>query len=92
MVDYVFKPSNVLTFDTVQADSRRLHKIMSHQQNMTGIRINLLDVTRCDSTGLALLIEAKRLCNQNKLTFVMEHMSDSLTGLAQFCEVDSVLS
>ncbi len=92
MVDYVFKPSNVLTFETVQADSKRLSKVLGNQQNVTCIRFNLADVTHCDSTGLALLIEAKRLCNRRKLSFVMENMSDSLSGLAEFCEVDRVLS
>lgn len=92
MVDYVFKPSNVLTFETVQADSRRLHKLLNSHQNVTCIRFDLAEVKHCDSTGLALLIEAKRLCNRRKLSFILEHMSDSLSGLAEFCEVDKVLS
>lgn len=92
MADYVFKPSNVLTYETVQADSRRLRKILDNQQGVTCIRFNLSDVTHCDSTGLALLIEAKRLCSRRHLSFVMENMSESIHGLAEFCEVDKVLS
>ena len=91
MVDYVFKPASVLTYETVETDSRRLKKIIDAHQGMTCLRLNLSDVTHCDSTGLALLIEAKRLCNQLNLSFVMESMSDSIRGLAEFCEVDKVL-
>jgi len=92
MTDYVFKPSNVLTFETVQADNQRLLKLLNSDATMTGIRFDLAEVTHCDSTGLALFIEAKRLCNQQKITFVMENMSECLDGLAEFCGVDAMLS
>ncbi len=90
MAEYIFKPSNVLTFETVQADTLRLNKLLSNRE-LTGIRMNLSDVTHCDSTGLALLIEAKRLCKHQNISFAMDNMSDSLIGLAKFCELDVVL-
>ena len=92
MNEYLFKPSNHLTFETVQTDSRRLLKLLHKQRNLTGIRFDLAQVEHCDSTGLALLIEAKRLCKQRKINFVMENMSESLCGLAEFCGVDTVLT
>lgn len=91
MVDYVFKPSDVLTFDTVQANNCRLQKVLNQRADVHSIRVDLSEVTRCDSTGLALLIEIKRLCNQKNMAFAMDHMSESLSGLAEFCGVDSVL-
>ena len=91
MTDYVFEPSTVLTFETVQDDSQRFLKMLRSQQDMTGIRFDLSKVTHCDSTGLALLIEAKRLCKQKKISFEMENVSESLGGLAEFCGVETVL-
>ncbi len=87
---YTFEPSNTLTFETVQANHRRLSKLLATRE-VAGICINLLAVKHCDSTGLALLIEAKRLCEQRNLTFSLDNMSDSLSGLAKFCGVDTVL-
>ena len=91
MTEYVFQPSNVLTFETVQADTKRLLKLLGQHRLVSSIRFNLSNVSHCDSTGLALLIEAKRLCNQQNIAFVMENMSESLKGLAEFCGVDTVL-
>ena len=92
MTDYVFTPSNILTFETVHADSVRLLKLLRQNREVTSIRFNLSNVVHCDSTGLALLIEAKRLCNQRNILFVMDHISESLSGLAEFCGVDTLLS
>lgn len=92
MTDYVFQPSSNLTFETVEVDSKRLLKMLRTHRDMTGIRFNLSKVTHCDSTGLALLIEAKRLCKRNKIAFAMDHISETLGGLAQFCGVDAVLT
>jgi phospholipid transport system transporter-binding protein len=91
MNDLVFYPSNVLTFETVQSDNSRLLKLLGQEPGVSGIRLNLLNVTHCDSTGLALLIETKRLCKQYKKTFVMENMSDAVQALAEFCGVDVIL-
>ena len=92
MTDYVFQPSTYLTFETVEVDNKRLLKMLRTHRDITGIRFNLSKVTHCDSTGLALLIEAKRLCKRNKIAFVMDHISETLDGLVQFCGVDTVLS
>lgn len=90
MTEYIFRPSSELTFETVQKDSQRLTRLLSRRE-VTGIRFNLSAVTHCDSTGLALLIEAKRLCNKRQILFTMDNMSESLIGLAKFCGVDTVL-
>jgi len=92
MNDYVFQPSSILTFETVQADSRRLLTLLRENQDITGIRFDLSDVTHCDSTGLALFIEAKRACIQHNIPFSMENIPESIDSLAQFCGVDVVLA
>ena len=92
MNDYVFHPSTVLTFETVHADTQRLLKLLKSHSDITGIRFDLSNVTHCDSTGLALFIEAKRACNQFNITFAMENIPESIDSLAQFCGVDRVLA
>lgn len=86
-----FKPSNQLTFDTVPKDSERLRKqiIASTSEKL---KLDLSDVTQCDSAGLALLIEAKRLCKKHKLLFEIEGMSKTIHALAEFCGVNMMLA
>ena len=91
MTVFMFQPSRTLTFETVQTDNRRFLNLLKENHQMTGIRFNLSEVMHCDSTGLALLIEAKRLCKQAGLTFVLENMSESIHALAEFCGVDTIL-
>lgn len=91
MNDYVFQPSSVLTFETVQADSQRLSALLKNHADVSTIRFDLSKVTHCDSTGLALFIEAKRACKQQNIAFSMENIPESIDSLAQFCGVDVVL-
>lgn len=58
-----FKPSSEMTFSTVQADRDRLVKYFRDARGKV-IKFDLSEVTHCDSAGLALLIEAKRLSTQ----------------------------
>lgn len=85
-----FKPSNELTFFTVQPDSIRLIKFL--EDNVAAaIRLDLNDVTLCDSAGLALLIEAKRLCNQANKPLEIDGVSKAIYALAEFCGVEGML-
>ncbi len=86
----VFKPSNELTFHTVQADRERLLKYLQ-DETLTGLRFDLSQVTHCDSAGLALLIEAKRLCRYYKKPFAIDEMSKEIHALAEFCGVEPIL-
>lgn len=86
-----FKPSNELTFATVLPDSKRLaHFVRDNQAE--SLRLDLHDVVLCDSAGLALLIEAKRLCRQYNKTLAIEGMSNTIDALAKFCGVEAMLS
>lgn len=85
-----FKPSNELTFDTVPQDCLRLRQQLLSSKS-EGLQLDLRDVTQCDSAGLALLIEAKRICRQYQLTFEIIGMSKSLHALAEFCGVNRIL-
>ncbi len=85
-----FKPSTEITFNTVQSDSKRLRKYCLNKKR-THFALDLSEVTRCDSAGLALLIEAKRLTKSQNKTCHFNHMPKSILALAQFCGVDAIL-
>ena len=90
MSEQLFKPAHELTFETVLLDSQRLLKLVRDDKT-TSIRLALTEVDVCDSAGLALLIEAKRLCKQFNKTLVLEGMPNSIAALAEFCGVEKML-
>jgi|TARA_R110002126_G_scaffold17798_2_gene68874 phospholipid transport system transporter-binding protein len=86
----VFVPSNVLTFDTVSSDLTRFSAHLKQQANPTLV-LNMEHVTHCDSAGLALLIQAHRLCQEQSVTLRIQGMSQAILDLATFCDVDNLL-
>ncbi len=90
MSEQVFKPASELTFNTVQADNQRLLKLLKDHKT-TSIRLALDEVKQCDSAGLALLIEAKRLCKQHQKPLTIVGMSKNIAALAEFCGVEAIL-
>ena len=90
MSDQAFQPSSQLTFDTVESDRKRLlHYVRS--SDTLHLRLDLSQVKQCDSAGLALLIETKRLCRHYNKSFEMEGMPSVIHDLAKFCGVDDIL-
>ena len=87
----MFKPSEELTFDTVQSDRLRLQKYLKMHPSFS-FQFDLSDVKQCDSAGLALLIDAKRLCERYKKTFKIEGMPKSIDALAAFYGVEALLT
>lgn len=86
-----FKPSLNLTFSTVSMDRERLIACL-HQPHVAGIYFDLSQVEKCNSAGLALLIEAKRLCLFYQKTFSIDTLSSVVADLVEFCGVKSILS
>ena len=87
----LFKPSGELTFDTVQLDSERLLKLLRDNKTAS-ICLDMHDVLQCDSAGLALLIEAKRLCKQYGTMLTIEGVPKAISALAEFCGVEAMLA
>lgn len=90
MSDFAFKPSNEITFHTVEANRRNLFEYCRHLKS-TNVLVNLSDVQHCDSAGLAFLIEAKRLAKQQGKDCQINNMGQSILALAEFCGVDGIL-
>ena len=85
-----FKPGTELTFNSVVAIRNKLLKLLKSDSNAV-FCLDLTEVSHCDSAGLALLIEAKKLCNQYKKIFKVEGVSAKTLSLAEFCGVNNIL-
>lgn len=85
-----FIPSTELSFSTVSFDRKRMLRSLQ-DSSVTSLCIDLNQVTHCDSAGLALLIEAKRLCKRYRKPFTIEGMSKEIYALVEFCGVQTVL-
>lgn len=86
-----FRPSSNLTFYTVTTDRERLLTCL-HNDQVSGLCVDLNHVENCDSAGLALLIEARRLCDFYQKTFSIEAMPQKVADLIEFCGVKTILS
>lgn len=86
----IFKPSTELTFNTVQFDSVRLMELFK-DNHTSSVSFDLAEVSLCDSAGLALLIEAKRLCMEFGKELVMKEIPKAILSLAEFCGVEAML-
>lgn len=85
-----FKPSTSLTFESVISVRAGLYKALMEKPGGK-FCLDLSDVTHCDSAGLALLIEARKLCKQNNKMFQVIGISTETQSLAEFCGVKSIL-
>ncbi|CEG56346.1 STAS domain-containing protein [Legionella fallonii] len=85
-----FKPSSSLTFESVISIRAALYKALKEVDG-DKFCLDLSDVTHCDSAGLALLIEARKLCKQNNKMFQVIGISPETRSLAEFCGVKSIL-
>lgn len=92
MNDQCFALPQALTMETVQAEIERLMKWLREDSNGVTLRLDLSNVTQCDSAGLALLIEAKRLCHAKKKFLAIQGMPEAIQALATFCGVESLFT
>lgn len=85
-----FKPGKELTFKSVLTVRELLHVALK-RETATIFCIDLSEVHQCDSAGLALLIEARKLCAKNQKHLQVIGFSKKTHSLAEFCGVDSLL-
>lgn len=86
-----FKTASVITFDTVQQEHARLQQFIN-AMDKESIILDMSTVEQCDSAGLALMIEAKRLADSGHKTCQFRAIPESVWKLARFCGVESVFS
>lgn len=85
-----FKPGNELTFKSVVEIRSRLYNALIDEK-IGRLRLDLSEVTLCDSAGMALLIEARKLCKKNNKSLEIIGMSAETQSLADFCGVKDIL-
>lgn len=85
-----FKLTNELTFMSVVSMRADLFKMLMNDDSDT-FYLDLSEVTHCDSAGLALLLEARKLCLRANKTFEVTGLSSDMLSLAEFCGVQSIL-
>lgn len=85
-----FKPSAQMTFATVVEDKARLTQFLGALLGREWV-FDLSDVRVCDSAGLALLIEARRLSNTSHKHCNFEGISPTIESLIRFCGVNELL-
>jgi phospholipid transport system transporter-binding protein len=90
MYNVPFQPSNELTFYTAPENIEALI-VFLNRLNTDKLHLDLSAVTLCDSAGLALLIEAKRLCRQKNKTLIIQNMPKAINALAVFCGVSDII-
>ena|SRR3990167_10932745 len=81
-----FLPATHLLFDTVAFELKRFLKLLDAHQKASFL-LELKQVLQCDTAGLALLIEIKRLCRANQCSLLIQNMPDIMLDLAKFCGV-----
>ncbi|MCW8400179.1 STAS domain-containing protein [Legionella sp. PATHC038] len=85
-----FKPGVDLSFKSVVAVRAKIyHALMEDKSGKFGL--DLSDVKHCDSAGLALLIEARKLCKKNNKVFEIIGIPAETQSLAEFCGVKGIL-
>lgn len=85
-----FKPGTELTFKSVVDVRAKLYQALM-SEGASQFNLDLSEVVCCDSAGMALLIEAKKLCKKNKKNFEIIGMSPETRSLAEFCGVKHLL-
>lgn len=84
------QPGTELTFESVIAiRAQVLHDLKRCSEPF--FCLNLSQVQYCDSAGLALLIEIKKLCTQKNKILTIENCSTDIQDLAEFCGVKDIL-
>lgn len=87
----VFKPATAMTFATAEADRLRL-LACCRDNDKSELIVDLSEVTHCDSAGLALLIESKRVCREYQKSCKITGMNPAILSLAEFCGVQNILA
>ncbi|KTC98335.1 anti-anti-sigma factor [Legionella geestiana] len=86
--DYVLPEQ--LAYGNAGEERERLSRWVE-QQVSADIRLSLASVSWCDTAGLALLIEAHRICRKNGKTLQFLAIPEQIALLSRFCGVESLL-
>ena len=80
--------SGELTFSTV---NRVIDEIQSLVASLPTLQVDLSDVTRSDSAGLALLVHWMREAKRAKKTLIFHHLPPQMLAIASASGLDELL-
>lgn len=86
--DGVCRVSGVLDFTTANSTLRAVEKLIRSEPSLS---IDLAGVSRCNSAGLALLIEWLAVARRENHVVTFSQIPDSLRQLAGVCQVDGLI-
>lgn len=86
-----FKLEGDLLFDTIKSYQTTFSAALKANQQ-TPFSVDLSGVNRCDSAGLAFLIDMVCHFKQHGNQYEFEGLSSNLLSLAKFYEVDNLLT
>ena len=78
-----------MTFGHVRSLSQQAESLFGGNSRIR--QINLAQVQKVDSSGLALLLEWQAAANRNNTTLSVTHAPDDLLSLARLCEAQELL-
>lgn len=90
MTNLTYKLAGDLTLDTIQSERDRL---LSQIANYTAedILLDLSQVKACDSSGIALLIEIKKICLKYNKKLKFFDIPDNVLSLVEFFGVNRII-
>lgn len=86
-----FTPKKILSFATVQEEYLILQRLIK-SSDAPEIYVDLSNIEHCDSAGLSLMLEAKRLAQKNQKICTFSSVPEGVWNLALFCGVESMFS
>lgn len=86
----IFLPEKTLVFAAAMLNWRRFEQFSQQCQERTVV-IDLKHVEKCDSAGLAFLIEAKKCCYQQQKRCHVINIPSEMLSLVQFCHLEAVI-
>lgn len=84
-----FRLAGELSFETVPALVRHGHELFAQDGDVC---LDLAQVTRADSAGVALLIEWRREAQQQNRRIAFENIPAQMQAIARLCAVDELLA
>ena len=78
-----------LNFETVPAVYQKSRALF---RKTDALRIDLKDVSLCDSAGLALLVDWLRLAKQHQVKISFEHLPPQLIAIAKVSGVENYIN
>ena len=90
MTAHVFRPASAITFASVEQERSRFLAYCRERQDDL-ITVDLETIEQCDSAGLALLIEVKRIAKVAGRSSQIINMPQETRALAEFYGISDLL-